>query len=323
MKTQSITADFVKTICWQGNSIVDWASGIRYELDGTKKHLDYHYPYDFDSAINSRDGVYVFFYQKLGTKGLLLKNGDIVKEINRSYYCANAYEFPAVFVTLENTTYLIHCPIAYNQLDFENVETGEIITNIDGRDLSDRFYSRLEVSPNSTFLMSKGWVWHPLDEIVVFDIIKCLNNPKLLDDPQLCPNVGVEICTASFIDDETVVIGSSDEIFNEDNIECLPPKHIALWDLKTNELSKPVRTKDSTANLYAIDSSQAWDMFCFPKIVNIITGETIAENKEIDSGKQNSSIINIKASVPAIIFNNQTKQIAIMADEKITVLSLY
>jgi hypothetical protein len=275
MKIQTITANSIKTICWQGNSIVDWASGIRYELDGTKKHFGYHYTYNFDSAINSNDGVYVLIYQKLGTKGLLLKNGEIVKEINRSYYCANAYEFPAVFVTLENITYLIHCPVSYNQLDFENVETGEIITNIHGRDLKDRFYSRLEVSPDSTYLMSKGWVWHPLDEILVFEIAKCINNPRLLDEPQLYPNVGVEICTASFIDDETVIIGSSDEIFNEDNIEYLPPKHIALWDLKTNKILIPIRTKENIANLYAIDSSQAWDLFCFPKIVNIVTGEII------------------------------------------------
>src|ERR1700744_852527 len=170
MKISTITANYLKTICWKDNMIIDWAAGSVCSLDGKVTQLEIVYSFSFDSAINSLDGSYAFIYQKLGTKGLLLKNGELIREINRSYYCADVYEFPAAFITFENKTYFIHCPVAYNQLDFEDVETGEIITNIKGRKPDDRFHSRLEISPEGKFLMSKGWVWHPLDAVMVFNI---------------------------------------------------------------------------------------------------------------------------------------------------------
>jgi hypothetical protein len=267
------------------------------------------------------DGNYVFIYQKLGTKGVLLRNGELIREIIRSFYCASAYEFPVAFITLDNKTYLIHCPIAYNQLDFEDVETGEVITNIKGRKSDDRFHSRLEVNPEGTLLMSRGWVWHPMDEITVFNIRECFRNPLLLDSPQFYPNVGVEIVTASFIDENTIVIGSSNEVFDDDKIEKLPTNHICVWDVKADQLSKPIEVKADFGNLFAINSHYIWDLFCFPKIINIKTGEIKEQNKTINSGKQKSSVISATGDFPSIIFNKQTKQIAIKANEKIEVLT--
>ncbi|MBD1383671.1 hypothetical protein IDJ75_00145 [Mucilaginibacter rigui] len=320
MKRQIITANFIQTICWEGDLIVDWSSGRKYSLDGKEKQFGVHWGWG-DSVINSSDGKYIFIYKKLGTKGLIIKNGELLREINRPYYCSNAFEFPAAFITVENRTYLIHCPIAYNQLDFEDVETGEIITNIDNRKPIDRFHSRLEISPDGRWLMSKGWVWHPLDMIMVFDIKKCLVNPQLLDEPRLYPNVNVEVCTASFVDENIVVIGSSDVVLDEEEVGDLPPKHICLWNLRTDKLSKPVAIKENFGNLFAINSNCAWDLFDFPKIINLNTGEIIEQNEEINSGKQNSSIIDNTDSFPSIIFNKKTGQIAIKANEKIELLT--
>jgi hypothetical protein len=297
--------------------IVDWAGGGSYSLDGKVTQFG---GYGFgDSAISSANGDYVFIYQKLGTKGLLLKNGQLLREINRSYYFAGAYEFPAVFITLGSKTYLVHCPVAYNQLDFEDVETGEIITNIKNRKPQDRFHSRLEINADGTYMMSKGWVWHPLDMVMIFNIKECINNPLLLDDPQSCPNVGLEVCTASFIDGDSAVVGSFDRVIDE--IGDLPPKHICIWDLKTNKLSNPVAVKENFGNLFAINAKYAWDMFGFPKIIDLETGKVIEQNKKINSGKQRSSIINDTDDFPSIIFNKRTGQIAVKAYEKIEVLT--
>jgi len=167
--------------------------------------------------------------------------------------------------------------------------------------------------------MSKGWVWHPIDEIVVFDVKECINNPLLLDNAQFYPNVGVEICTASFIDDHRVLIGSTEEVFDE--LPKLPPKHISIWDLKTNLLSKSTPVKENFGNLFAISDTLTWDLFNFPKIINIDTGDIVDQNTEIDSGKQCSAIINETDYFPAIIFNKQTKQIAIKGHEKIEILT--
>jgi len=120
MTRRTIKTNFLQTIDWLNGNIVDWVSaGQQYSLDGQQKQLSkYHYAFSFDGSITSQDGQYAFIYKRLGTKGILLKNGEILREINRSYYQAEVYEYPAAFITFENKTYLAHCPIDYCQLDF-------------------------------------------------------------------------------------------------------------------------------------------------------------------------------------------------------------
>ncbi|MGQ7852786.1 hypothetical protein ACUN24_00905 [Pedobacter sp. WC2501] len=323
MKRQSIKTNYLKTICWVNNSIVDWASaGKRYALDGKIDQLC-EYTYGFgDSAITSADGQYAFIYQKLGTKGLLLKNGALLREINRSYYYADFYEYPATFVTLNSKTFLIHCPSEYCRLDFEDVETGEIITNSQDRNPTDFFHSRLEISPNGRYLLSKGWFWHPWDAIKVFDIEKCFQTPKLLGESEIYPNIGVEIATASFIDDHRILLGSSDEkALNDDLLENLPPRHIAIWDIELNQISKPVKMDIEFGNLFAINDCYAWDLFKFPKIINLETGKIVDQDESLSSGLQNSSIIHHIEELPKVAFNQHTKQLAITSGDHIEIIA--
>ena len=289
-------------------------------MDGTnvERYID-SYAYSFDGAITSEGGEYAFIYQKLGTKGLLLKNDDLLREINRSYYCANVYEYPAAFVTLNGITYLVHCPIRYCQIDFENVETGEIITNIPGRDTDGFFHSRLEISPSRKFLMSKGWFWHPLDDIFIFDIDDCISNPLLLDEPKLRHNSSTEICTASFISDFKVLIGSSDEIIDDES-EHFPLKHIAVWNIETDTISTPIKVDGEFGNLFAISDELAWDTFEYPKIININTGEILEKLESVNSGKQRSSIVG-KDDLTQIVLNPLTKQLAILCGDNIEVFT--
>ncbi|SEO45878.1 hypothetical protein SAMN05192574_108159 [Mucilaginibacter gossypiicola] len=315
------TSDFLKTISWLNDSLIDWADAAReYTMDGRQiQHSQRSYIYSFNGAITSESGEYAFIYQKLGTKGLLLKNGELLREINRSYYCADVYEYPATFITIEGITYLVHCPSEYCRLDFENAETGEIITDVSGRNPSDFFHSRLEVSPSGKYLMSKGWHWHPCDHIEVFKIKDCINNPVLLDNSALFPKVTAEVCTASFINDTKVLIGSSDEIFNN-GWTYFPEKHIAIWDLTTNQISVPVKVGAEFGNLFSINGELAWDTFKFPKIININTGEVLEKAESVNSGGQRSSIVN-KEELAQIVFNSQTKQLAIANGESIEILT--
>ena len=309
------------TISWFENTIVDWANtGKQYFLDGTVKQLwPYHYGFG-DAAIVSNDGVYAFVYKRLATKGLLLKNGELLREINRSYYCSDAYEYPAIFITINKSTYLVHCPIAYNQLDFEDVESGELITNSKDRKPSDVFHSRLEISHDNSLLMSKGWYWHPLDVVNIFNIEDCIRAPTMLDNAKISDDMGTEICTASFIDSDKVLIGSSDEVYNDEDAK-LPPKSIAIWDLKTNQISSPTAVNSEFGNLYSIDDDFAWDLYKYPKIINIKTGDIVDSEESVNSGTQRSSIIHSLDSHPQIIFNRETKQIAISGKERIEVLT--
>ncbi|BAU52252.1 hypothetical protein [Mucilaginibacter gotjawali] len=323
MERKTITAGFLSTICWLDTAVVDWASaGQLYSLDGKEKQLGkYHYGYNFDSSIVSSDGQYAFIYKKLETKGLLLKNGELLREINRSYYYADVYEYPAAFVTVNYKTYLVHCPLEYSRLDFEDVETGELITDIPGRKPSYVFHSRLEINAPNTFLMSKGWCWHPTDVVQVFNIDACINNPLLLDKSILSPNIDVEVCTASFINDSKIMIGTSDEAYDDENLN-LPLKHVGIWDIGLNEVTNFVKIKGEFGNLYPINDKFSWDTFKFPKIINLDNGEIVDKDESIYSGEQNSSMIGHDSlKYPQIVFNKQTKQLAIKGDGKIEILT--
>jgi hypothetical protein len=319
------TLDFsAQTLNWFDNEIVDWSrAGESYSISGETKQLNkYNFGYKFDSAINSTDGQYVFLYERLGTKGLLIKNGEILREINRSYYIADVYEYPAVFINYNNKTFLAHCPVSYCQLDFEDVETGKIVTNTQTRKPSDIFHSRLEVSISGKLLMSKGWIWHPLDVINVFKIEDCFLNPNLLDKIDFSfPDVGSEICTASFIDDTKILVGSSDEIIDNDKILNLPGKSFAVWNIIDNTFSNLHTPEFEFGNLFSINEKLCWDIFKFPKIINLTTGQIIEKAEAVYSGEQKSSILYDPDKQPQIAFDRQRKRIAVKQNDKVVVVT--
>ena len=315
----------LQTVCWLDNKIVDWnRAGISYSLTGEFTQLNkYHFGYNFDKAISSPGGEYVFICQRLGTKGLLVKNGEILREINRSYYQADVYEYPAEFLFVNDKMFLIHCPISYCQIDFEDVETGEIVTNIKGRKPSDFFHSRLEVSPNNKYLVSKGWFWHPLDLIFLFDIEECLKNPLLLDNSHMDPQASVEISTASFIDDFHLLIGShrDAELFDDTLSANLKPGQIAIWNLQNDRLSESINVESEFGNLMAINDKLAWDTYKFPKIINLETGKILDKDESIYSGEQKSSILFDIEKQPQIAFSKDRNHLAIRATNEIIIVS--
>lgn len=327
MQRQTIKTNNLSTLTWSNDYLIDWAnSGRQYFADGQVKELgSYYFAFSFDSAITSEDGIYSVIYKKLGTKGLLLKNGKILREINRSYYQAEVYEYPIAFAKLKDgRNILIHCPEEYCRLDFEEVETGNFLTNHIVRKPSDFFHSRLEVSFDNKTLLSKGWAWHPYDFIEVFDIEECIHNPLALDKSKHNPDVDAEICSASFITNDLVLIGSPNdtEPFNHDPSDKLKNGQIGIWNIKTNEVTEIIQPNFTIGvHLTAIDETFAWDLYENPKIINFKTGEIVDELKDIQSGNQVSSIIHHLDNLPTIAFNRKTKQVAISKDNKIEILT--
>jgi len=310
IKRQTLKAPSIRTLDWYKNKPIDWNSaGTQYQFDGTTNKLQkYHFGFACDAAISSKDGVFALVYKRLGTKGILLKNGEVHREINRSFYQSEVYEFPAAFFDFNGKTYLAHCPNGYDLLDFEDAETGEIITNIDSRTPPDIFHSRLEVSPNQQYLISKAWVWHPFEYITAYDIKQCFSNPDLLDKGMEV-EFDEEINTASFIDDDNVLIGST-----ENNT-------LAIWNLKKENTTANKKINAPFGNCFAINHQYCWDMYEYPKIIDLTSGEIVAEEKHVFSGKQCSSIIHHLEEIPQIVQNRNTNQIAIAHNNTIEVLT--
>ena len=316
---------YPSTIAWLGDdALVDWSqAGEACHLDGQQSQRgQYSFGSNFNRAITSADGTYAFIYQLLGTKGLLLKNGKLLREINRSYYHADVYEYPAVFATVAGATYLVHCPVEYCQLDFEEVETGTLVTDIAGRRPTDFFHSRLEISPAGGYLLSKGWMWHPWDGVQAFDIAACLANPLLLDATELRPDMGSELSTAGFASEHQVVLLASGEeaMGDEDDALPVPPGHLAVWNLQTNEYAPAVAAQGTVGNLFPLNEKLAWDLLLYPKLLDLETGEVVAQLETVATGRQCSSITR-DPDTPAIALNCRTGRIAVRTGNNVVVLS--
>lgn len=325
MKRTTLHAHHLQTIDWYDHKIIDWSTaGTQYAENTAPVQLQqYDYDLGANAAISSDNGEYVLLYQKLGTKALLLKNGELLREINRSYYHAQTYEFPAAFFTHQGKTYLIHCPVEYCQLDIEDVETGEVVTNIPTRKPHDFFHSRLEVSPDHKYLMSKGWYWHPFNSVLLFDLTQCLANPLLLDDGVTLLDVGAEICTASFVDGKHIQLGTyaESEDYEENKEDPILPGQIGTWHVETHEIAHAVKIQAPFGNIFAIDATTCWDLYEYPKIIDLRTGQIIDQNKDIFSGHQTCSIIHHIENLPMTGFNRSTKQIAIAQNNTIDILT--
>jgi hypothetical protein len=67
-------------ISWVEGNVVDFGWGVVYHLDGQISKSPYGC-YPFDSAISSANGVYAVIYDRLGTKGLIFKNGFLISSV--------------------------------------------------------------------------------------------------------------------------------------------------------------------------------------------------------------------------------------------------
>lgn len=120
----------VETLCWQGEFLVDYVGINKYSLSGEIISRGVNWAYKFDKAISSPDGKYSVILENYGTKGLVLEGDRLIREINRSYYCAESYEYPlTILPSLNGQMCLAHCPEEYNQIEIEDIETGERLTS--------------------------------------------------------------------------------------------------------------------------------------------------------------------------------------------------
>src|SRR5204862_1840925 len=112
----------------------------------------------------------------------------------------------ALFTLPDGTQGLAHCPEEYNKLEIEELASGRRLTTRTGEAV-DFFHSRLQVSPGGTYLLSAGWVWHPLDTVQIFRMAVVLKNTEQLDrihDFEL-PDPPFEINHATFRSDEVML----------------------------------------------------------------------------------------------------------------------
>jgi hypothetical protein len=88
-----------------------------------------------------------------------------------------------------------------------------------GSEPFDFFHSRLTATADGKWLLSAGWIWHPVDFIRLFDVERVLIEPQYLDTTGETLPLPCEVNTASFLDSSTKLMATSEdaEVFDEDD----------------------------------------------------------------------------------------------------------
>ena len=122
----------------QGAGSLLWVDGVLYDvakgwrrIDGIEdRTIAWGEFGEFDTATLAPAGDFSALVDSDGTKALVLEpGGPVVRELDRSWYCASAYRYPLALFTLpDGRTGVAHCPDHYNRIEIEVAATGERLT---------------------------------------------------------------------------------------------------------------------------------------------------------------------------------------------------
>jgi len=310
----------LKSLCWCGDELVDWATGgTRYQLDGTVVRSRFYWGYPFDRAIVSPNGEYAVVYEVLGTKGLVFQGRKLIREINRSYYHADVYEYPiAVFQLPDGQTGIIHCPDEYNRIEIEEIVSGKRLTKREGKS-ADFFHSRFQVSLNSEFLLSAGWVWHPLDAVQLFRIPDILRHPTVLDKyaEMNAPAELFEAHGAVFQGNESLImVGDNGGEPGEEG------HFLGRYNLRNARVDLTTKMQEQAGTIMSVNAEYIMGFYECPKLIEIASGKIVQKWPELNSGKQNSSIIHHIDELPPLALDSNHMRFAVAGAKGITVIQL-
>ena len=324
LKRSSIKVDYApRSLHWYNGALMDWVSGILHKLDGEKQRIGYKMGYRFDAVRYSPDGVYAVIYERLGTKAVILKQGEILREISRSYYCAEAYEYPVEIIKLPEGYALIHCPDKYNQIEIELIESGRRITKMEGRHPGDCFHARFQTNPSNTYLLNAGWVWHPYGFLELHDVRKAIEDNNEFDNSSFSLPIHDEVGSAAFLDDDIFVVGTTGEGFidpNEPEDPGLGANQIGLFSIAKNRFIKTCSVDRDFGVLIPMTVDYVLDLYEHPKVIDINTGSVLETFPDIESGKQRTAIVHHPELMPPVALALSERKIAVGTSTTIEIL---
>jgi hypothetical protein len=325
IKELVLDAPSLQSIAWQGDELVDWAGGgTRISLSGKVVDSFCRFSEIFNASLISPSGRYAVIYTRFGTKGVVLHNGKMLREINRSYYCAEAYEYPVCLFQLRSGQEVIaHCPDEYNRIEIDDLKTGTRLTATAlSRSPADFFHSRLSATTDGRYLLSAGWIWHPVDAVRAFNIEDALRDSTALDGK----GVGIDVwsdegASATFLTGQTLatyVPRVEDGDVTSNVIRDKP--ELAIHDLATGQCLSTAHPVVPLGTMFAMDASHVLDINAHPKLVSTTDAKVAQEWKHISSGSQVSSILVNSSTPPLSAFDPIHKRCAIVVGAKIHIL---
>jgi len=326
-----------RSLCWQGDLLVDWVGGGNtFTLEGVFTSASRGYAYRFDSALVSVSGRYALLYERLGTKAILLEAGRVVRELNRSFYQAHVYEYPIQFGMLpDGREILVHCPEDYNRLQIEEVATGVRLTDRPEKPEIDFFHSRLAFNADGTRFLSAGWVWHPVDDICLYETAEALADPSLLDTQgglEWWKGGADDLNSVAFCGNDQLLLVSHREIDAEpdeeetksipSNVPALFPGSLARYDLNTKTFLSAVLPEEPVGTIYAVGTEYVLGLYTYPKLIHMESGKVVHRWPDLSTGRQTSSIIHPIEMPPPFAWDVQNNRFAVADKNKITVVHI-
>lgn len=318
----TLQAPGVRSLVWREDVLIDWVGGgATYHLDGRHHEAGVRYAYHFDAALDC--APYSVIFERRGTKGLLLRDGDVVRELNRSFYHASAYEYPvALWRTKSGRTLLAHCPEHYHQLEVEDAETGERLT-AGTRDPDDCFHSALALSPSGRRLLSAGWLWHPWSVVRFVEVLAALEDPRALDHLAHCPASpdvdGAEALSAAWQSDDRLLVGLAGF---EASPGAEPSTGLAVCDVATQVVLRTVALGYPPGRMMPVGSEYVVTFFQHPRLVSLTEGRVVTEWPELPTGAQSCSILLGQEEGPALALDPGQARFAVQRGSEIVVVQL-
>jgi len=314
------------TLMWDRDEVLDITSGQRGNFSGSLTSRLINMTYRFDRAIGlrSRGDHWAVAYTNRSTKAVLMKNGLIHRELNRSFYCAEAYDYPiTIGVDAAGPVVVVHCPNKFDLLEIEDAETGTVLDSLKSEEME--FHSRLNLSADGRLLIDAGWFWHPWCGAVVFEITQKDDGPlqftksTAFSTPFSTQN---EIDSVAFLGNTHLVVSSvSDYLGEEPKPGSLGPKQLGVWSLAERRWESKVDLNEPAGMLMPW---KEWvvSFYDHPKLIELATGKVKHRWDKIYSGKQLGPIELGDPSPPPIAMDPLQGRFAVASSKTVTLVSL-
>jgi hypothetical protein len=161
-------------------------------------HVDWGFALDDQCAVAvSPSSRFVVVYQGSGSLGVIVRasDGAVVHRINRGDYREENSKFPLAFFRHDEREHVV-CGSDWNRLDVlrldESTAHAEVVTQRTIAECSegskrpehylDYFHGSLSVSPNETWIVDAGWIWHPVGVDRAWSLGAWMKNPFESED---------------------------------------------------------------------------------------------------------------------------------------------